>query len=181
MFAYCGNNPVCRQDPTGCFFLPVAFDLLEEWVEGDGSDQNYIDKDEISRKLKNHRKTRDVVDEAIANYKAGVPKENWSHGTLYYGPSDDLDLWLAIRNCEYTIDITEEQRTIGFWLFETEQVRYIITVTVHDVYDFTEQPWDGVGNYLNNFAMLAHDYLGVGKDYHLYATFTYTTSWENAG
>ena len=82
MFAYCGNNPVCRVDPTGRFFLPVAIDLIEEWLIGDGSDKQYGEDDEISKKLKKHKKTRNVVDKAIEDYKSGTPKEEWSHGTM---------------------------------------------------------------------------------------------------
>lgn len=141
----------------------------------------YGEKDKISQKLKKNRKTKNVVNEAIEDYKLGVSEEEWGHGTLYYGASDDPDLWLAVRRCEYSLAIVEERRTLDFWLFKIELVRYETTVTVHDKYDFTEQPWDDVGNYLNNYAMYAHDIFGVGKDYDWYATFTYKTAWKTVG
>ena len=86
-----------------------------------------------------------------------------------------------MRRCSYELDIKEERQTLNLWFFKIEQVRYIVTVEVHDRYDFTKQEWDGVGNYLNNYAMYAHDWFGIGKDYDWYATFTYTTPWETVG
>jgi len=94
------------------------------------------------------------------------------------GVKDSLDLFLAVRRCNYTIQIIEEKRTTGVWIWEREQTRYSITITVSDRYDFTSQPWDSVGNYLNNAAWILHDYFDVGKDYQWDATFTYTTKWE---
>ena len=50
------------------------------------------------------------------------------------------------------MSITEETKTTGFWIFKKTKKRYITSVVVSDVYDFTEfrEP-NSIGSKLNNW------------------------------
>jgi hypothetical protein len=178
MFVYCLNNPVNGCDPFGTFVFPVAEELLDTWLEGDGSDQYYDEDSKISRKLKRQKKIKNIYKQALASYQSGESKATWGTGSVYLGEDDSVDLFLAIRNCSYEIEITEKRRTVG-WLIKREQVKYIVTITVSDTYNFDKQKWDSAGNVLNNIARISHEYFGVGTDYTWKAVVTYETGWKN--
>ena len=178
MFTYCLNNPINGADPTGHLFFPIAEKMLEEWLEGDGTNQHYGEESMLSKKLKKQKKFQDIYKNALTKYLAGEDEDSWNSGSVYLGANDDLDLFLAVRRCNYKIVITEERRTNRVLFWESDEIRYVVTITVSDRYDFTEQPWDGVGNILNNIAWLVHVTYDVGEDYDWDAVFTYKTDWQ---
>ena len=177
MFAYCLNNPVNGYDSSGTAAFPIAEDLLDQWLYGDGSDQYYGKDSKMSKKLRRQKKIKNIYKEALASYQNGVSEDKWKYGTVYLGASDNLDLFLAIRRCSYEIEITEERRTVGF-LIKQEQVKYTVTIKVSDTYNFDKQPWDSAGNMLNNMARISHKYLDVGTDYEWEAVVVYETVWK---
>ena len=178
MFVYCLNNPINGCDPFGTFVFPIAEELLEIWLEGDGSDQHYDEDSKLSRKLRRQKKIKDIYMQALASYQSGESKDAWGKGSVYLGADDSLDLFLAIRWCVYEIEITEERRTVG-WFNKREQVKYTVTITVSDTYNFDNQKWDSAGNVLNNIARISHEHFDVGEDYQWKAVVTYETGWEN--
>ena len=177
MFAYCLNNPIIYTDTTGCYPFEAAFEFLEEWLTGDGTTQRYSGKARIVKKLKKSKKMKAHIKTAIENYKNG---QSTTTGTDEFTAGDDgYELYLSTQHFDYTITVTEETRTAGSLWWKHEEVRYIATVTVHDTYNFdTLREWDGFGNIMNNIAYIYH-FLGGGKDFEWYATYTYTTKWED--
>ena len=177
MFAYCLNNPIIYTDTTGCYPFEAAFEFLEEWLTGDGTTQRYSGKARIVKKLKKSKKMKAHIKTAIENYKNG---QSTTTGTDEFTAGDDgYELYLSTQHFDYTITVTEETRTAGSLWWKHEEVRYIATVTVHDTYNFdTLREWDGFGNIMNNLAYIYH-FLGGGKDFEWYATYTYATKWED--
>ena len=178
MFAYCGNNPIRFSDHGGCYPLEVAFEFLEKWITGDGKTQKYTDGSRIVKKLKRSDKMESHIKSAIDNYKNG---QSTTIGTDEFTAEEDgYELFLSTQHFDYTITVTEESRTVGILWWKHEEVRYIATVTVHDEYNFdTFRECNSFGNIMNNIAYIYH-FLGGGKDFEWYATYTYTTKWEDA-
>ena len=179
MYTYCANNPVGNYDPSGQAFLKNAWKLIKLWLHGDGTSQHYINNNSLVRKIKRNAKMERLVSDAEEQFKAGVDSGEWNHGIVTFTADDNLDLYLAARTCSYSISIVTETRTKGHWFWKRDQQKLRVSVTVYDLYDFTPQKWDSVGNYLNNFAYITHVLFDIGKDYWWYATYTYETPWEN--
>jgi hypothetical protein len=177
MFAYCGNNPVVRMDASGYIFLDAARDLLNQWLNGDGSKQIYKSKSSIVRALKKSAKMNGYIERAINNYKS----TGKSHTGLLTGEftrkADGWDLYLSTQHFSYEIFVKRETRTRGFWFWKYKQERYVATVYVYDEYDFDPKPWKGVGNVMNNIAWILNCG-GVGNDYKWTATYTSETKWK---
>ena len=172
MFAYCNNNPVNYHDSNGKALLPVAFELLEQWIWGDGVKQYYDAESEVSQKIKKSDTMKEKIDEAIEKYKNG---EEYAHGTVIF-ESDEPDLWLGIRRASYELTITEEKKETGWWIFKKTETVYIVQVTVTDTYDFNtgNETGDGLGSVLNNLGFWAQEQ-GLGKKYEWEAQFVYST------
>lgn len=176
MFAYCNNNPVIYTDILGDLPLPTAFDFLDRWFNGDGSEQNFGDDSNIVKALKKSNKMRSLIDQAIENFKSGISNEPGS--AEFTHEEDGWDLYLSTQHFNYEIDVVEETRTKGFWFWKHEEVRYTATVVVYDVYNFDNlRSGFSLGNILNNGAYILN-VLGVGNDYEWYATYTFSTKWE---
>lgn len=191
MFAYCCNNPINCKDPYGDFFgyitrdnlipiatnvlLPVACQFMLTWLNGDGSTQYYDGGSNVCSAIKESEKMRGYIDDAISYYKgSGDPV---FHGTSEFTHAEDgWDLYLAIQHFDYTITVVEERAPTRLLFRGQEKVRYVVTIQVHDTYDFTKREWESIGDYLNNGAYYLHN-MGVGEDYEWYATYTYTTRW----
>ena len=121
---------------------------------------------------------KEIVSNAIEQYKNGVDPSEWDSGQVTFYADDDQDLFLAARTCSYSIDITTQKKTTGAWFWKKEKEQIVVTVTVYDLYDFTPQAWDSFGNTINNIAWIFHVVLDVGEDYWWYATYTEKTRWE---
>ena len=176
MFAYCNNNPVRYADSVGYYPLQTAFEFLERWLTGDGSEQKFTEKDKVTKKIKKSSQMQSAIDTAIEQYKEGqTPKP----GSLHFTPDDGgYELYLGIQHCSYSITVTKETKTTGFWFWKKEKTRYVATVTVSDIYNFDEiRDWNSFGSIANNLAYI-YNLLGGGHDYEWTATFTQTTKWE---
>ena len=175
LYAYCSNNPVMNVDFTGCYPLQAAFELLFTWLTGDGSVQNYSSSSRIVKKLKKSKKMQKIINNELENHKNG--KEVLS-GTSEFTPEDGYELYLSTQHFDYTITVTEQTRTRGFWFWKREQKRYVANVVVHDTYNFDSyRDWNSFGNIMNNIAY-AYSHIG-GADFEWYATYTYSTKWNN--
>lgn len=176
MFVYCLNNPVNYADDSGYYPLETAFDFLERWLSGDGSDQEFTEQDQVTKKIKKSSQMQSAIDNAIEQYKDGqLPKS----GSLHFTPDNGgYELYLGIQHCSYSITVTEETKTTGLWFWKKEKTRYVATVVVSDIYNFDEiRDWNSVGSIANNIAYI-YNLLGGGHDYEWTATFTQTTKWE---
>ena len=177
MFAYCNNNPVVYCDPNGFILVPAAFEFLDTWLIGDGSKQYYDEDSDIVKALKKSRKMQSLINNAIDNYRAGI--ENKSGTGEFTHAEDGWELYLSTQHFSYEITVESETRTIGFWFWKHDEIRYVATVVVYDIYNFDSlRPWDGFGNMLNNGAYILNVF-GIGNDYTWYATYTYSTRWED--
>ena len=179
MFAYCLNNPVCHADPSGHM---VAFDMFIQALDGDGSDQEYDDESELAKKLKKSHALLQLFEENVEKFIASNAKDYCIyHGTFstYSGTTfADKDLALSVGAANYTMTITKETRTAGFLWIKQEQTRYVATVIVHDIYDFTEwRDGSSFGSIMNNIAYIGQ-IMGYIKAYRWQAVFTIATDWE---
>ena len=175
MIAYCNNNPVAKIDSAGFYPLEAAFEFLETWLSGDGDTQYYTEKSRISRQLKKSKKMKAFIAEAIANYKSGQSSTN-GYGE-FTAAEDGYELYLSTQHFTYTITVTAEIRTVGFWWWKHREVQYTATVVVHDTYNFDAlREWDSFGNTMNNIAYI-YNAFGGGNDYEWYATYTYKEKW----
>jgi len=178
MFAYCNNNPVMYVDPRG-YFLGAAIDLLRTWLFKDGSKKEYDSDDKIVAALRKSKTIQNLIDEAKTKYHA--TGQTTFSGASELRSNDSLDLYLSTQHFSYEIVISTRTSTkktlIGFIVWEQTIIERYATVTVIDTYDFDMKPWTGFGNILNNLACLAHDYLGIGRDYEWEAS--YETVLEN--
>ena len=176
MFAYCVNNPINHIDSFGSYPLQIPVDFLKRWINGDGSKQEFDEQDNVTKKIRESEQMQIAISNAIEQYKSG---QTPNPGTLHFTPDDGgNDLYLSIQHCSYSIVVTEETRTTGFWFWKKEQIRYVVIVEVSDIYDFDEiRDWNSVGSIANNMAYIYHLF-GGGNDYEWTATFTQTTKWE---
>lgn len=114
-----------------------------------------------------------MIDESITKYYA--TGQTTFSGTGELLPSDSLDLYLSTQHFSYEIVISTRTYTkktlLGFIIWEQTITERYATVTVIDTYDFDMKPWTGLGNILNNLACLAHDHLGIGRDYEWEASY----------
>ena len=197
MYAYCGNNPVNRADPTGESWavdaLNALSDMYDQWeanhrvplknaqllfgnfLFGDGSYIRFGALTSISRKLKNSPIMQKKIEEEIAKFENG---ESYGVGSVYFD-SSEKDLWLAIRWADFKMTIETETRTRGFWFFKRTQTRYNVFVTVTDRYNFNSgnESGDGVGSLLNNAGYwLQENHWGTVFDWE--ANYVYTTAWR---
>ena len=115
------------------------------------------------------------IDTAIGNYKNG---QSITSGTGEFTAKEDgYELYLSTQHFSYYITVIEEVRTVGFWFWKHEEVRYTAIVVVNDTYNFDcEREWDSFGNIMNNLAYFYHKN-GGGNDFEWYATYSYTTNW----
>ncbi len=88
-------------------------------------------------------------------------------------------MWLGIRGVNYELEITEETKETGFWIFKKTKTRYVVDVKVYDTYNFNigTEKGDGIGSLLNNFGFWLHEN-NVGTDYYWEANYVYKTKWE---
>ena len=151
--------------------------MLDRWLMEEDEKHLYGKRSRIVKLLKESPKMQKHVAEAIENKKNG--KLTTSGDDEFTAAEDGWELYLSTQHYRYVIDVKEETRTIGTWLWKKEQVRYIATVVVYDTYNFdTLREWNSLGNILNNGAYIAHAF-GVGNDYTWYAAYTYTSKWED--
>ena len=177
MFAYCGNNPVIRSDPSGCYPLKAAVEFLMQWLTGNGSIQYYTKGDRIVKQLENSKKMKSYINCAISNYKNGNPVTIGSGE--FTSEEDGYELYLSTQHFDYTISVNQETRTKGFWWWKREQTRYTASITVHDIYNFDSmREENSFGNFMNNLAYKYHS-AGGGKDFEWYANYTYSTKWSD--
>lgn len=178
MYAYCNNNPVLYTDSAGCYPLQTAFEFLDRWLTGDGSKQEFTDRDQLTRKIKKSSQMQNAITEAVKQYQDGQMSAS---GTLNFTPDNGgYELYLGIQHCLYTINVTTETKTTGFWFWKQEKKRYVATVVISDTYDFDEiRDWNSLGSIANNLAYIYH-LLGGGHNYEWTATFTQVTKWEKS-
>ncbi len=175
MFAYCANNPVNFFDDSGGYPLQVAIEFLFEWIYGDGEPKIYSESSRLSRILKENKKMQSYVDNAIESYKKGDPIEPGSGE--FTSDADGNELYLSTQHFDYSITVTKETRTTGWWIWTRKEERYTATVTVHDTYNFDHvREWNSFGNVMNNLAFIYDTIIG-GADFEWYATYTYSTAW----
>ena len=176
MFVYCYNNPIMYKDTSG-YFPWTAFEMLNTWLNGDGTDQYYSKKSRIVKQLKKSSKMQAAINTAIENYKAGQ-SVTFGYGE-FTSEEDGWDLYLSTQHFSYTITVEKETRTVGFLWWKHKEERYVATVEVYDRYDFNNlREWNSFGNIMNNLAYIYHIF-GGGDDYEWFATYTYTTKWED--
>ena len=176
MFAYCNNNPTKHIDSSGFYPLETAFDFLDRWLTGDGSKQEFGDRDQVTKKIKKSAQMQSAIYNAIEQYKNGQTPDP---GSLHFTPDDGgYELYLGIQHCSYSITITKETKPAGIWFWKKEKTRYVATVEVSDIYNFDEiRDWNSFGSIANNIAYI-YNLLGGGHDYEWTATFTQATRWE---
>lgn len=177
MFAYCNNNPVIYTDSCGRYPLQAAFEFFYTWLTGNSGKKSYTKKSRIVKQLQASKKVSSYIDEAIDNYKNGVPLTT---GTgEFTAVEDGYELYLSTQHFDYTIAVEEDTRTKGFWWWKHKEKRYTATVEIHDVYNFDEvREWNSFGNVMNNLA-IAYDIFVGGYDFDWTATFTYSTKWTD--
>ena len=175
MFAYCNNNPVNLYDINGHTPLDVAIELLKEWIFGNGEDHYYDDNSIVSKKLRKSKTMEVAIEGAIQKYENN---EEYTTGTVYFG-NDEMDLWLGVRRASYELEIEEETRVVGFWIFQKTQTRYVVQVKVYDTYNFNvgNETGDGLGSVLNNWGYWAQEN-NLGQEYYWEAQYEYTTKWH---
>ena len=179
MFAYCLNNSIMRIDQTGCgslLILPAARELLDEWIHGDGEEEQYTEGSSLVRKIKKSILMKGLVNLAISNY---ITKgETITSGSEEFTADiDGWDLYLAIQHFDYTMYVTAQYQTTGMLWWEHTEVRYHVCVVITDTYNFDEfRSWNGFGNIMNNLACI-YDIIVGGHDFDFISTYTYTTQW----
>ena len=176
MFVYCGNNPVIRYDPLGCFFLQTAFEFLDNWLNGNSEDMHYSDGSNIVKALRRSSKMQKLIFKAFDVYQE--TGKNYFEGENEFTPKEDgYDLYLAVQKFSYSISLTEETRTTGIWFWRRKEKRYVVNVIVHDTYNFDElRKWNSFGNFMNNVAVLYDVFLG-GHDFYWSANYTVFGRW----
>ena len=166
MYAYCANNPIMNVDPTGHFF-EVVLERLFDWLLGTGQDRTYSDFSHISQALRQSDKMQTIANNAYEEYKK--TGETYFSGTGEFTSADGLNLYLSTQHFSYSIEFFKETKTeyifTGLFIYEQPVVKEYAIVTVYDIYDFHMKSWDDWGNIVNNLAALAHEYLGIGRDY----------------
>ena len=140
--------------------LGCATDMLLNWLYGSGSFITYGDDSEIAKKLKKSDKMKEIVRNELQSYRS---TGDWNtQGVVCFDSSGQWDLWLSLRNANYTINI----ETVTFSFGSHFEFCYeLVSVEISDTYNFNAAEFgDGLGSTLTNIAYYAHK-LGIGKDY----------------
>ena len=192
MFAYCGNNPVSFSDPQGNFRIQsllnkvkqkvqVSLMMLQTAVFGNGKHQSYGTKSVVSKTLlKSKIMTTETINNISKFKNSGAAAKTYNGDVSLYGKDNDydFDLSYSVGKASYSMYITKETKTTGFWVFKKTKSRYVVDVTVSDTYDFDEYRDDkSVGSLMNN---LGYDLqkAGVIKPYSWDANYKYYSKWE---
>ena len=179
MFTYCNNKPVSNVDPTGHM---IAYDMFEEAIFGDGSRKEYDEDSKLSKALAKSKALQTEFEENLAKFiDSGAIMYGTYFGSIstYDGETlSEKDLALSVGAARYIMTITREHQTSGFLWWKKEEVRYVATIIISDVYDFTEWRNDSsFGSIMNNLALIGQ-IVGLVKPYHWSAEVVIRTEWE---
>ena len=111
---------------------------------------------------------------------SGKTSVNYEASVSLYGRDNlaDFDLSYSVGKASYSMKIAEETKTSGFWIFKKTKSRYVINVTVSDIYDFDEYRTDkSLGSILNNWGYDMQQ-IGFIKPYAWEATYTVYEKWR---
>ena len=155
--------------------------MLKQAINGNGEKQVYGAESDISKTLSKSKIMEDEIEKNLKDYKESGEKTVTYDGSVsLYGKDNiyDLDLSYSVGKASYSMTIIEETKTTGFWFFKKTKSRYVINVTVSDVYNFDEYRNDqSLGSMLNNWG---YDMQKNGniKPYSWDATYTVYKKWR---
>ena len=182
MFAYCENNSVHNVDISGSKSLAV--ELLNHFLFGNGSKLVYNNSSFAAKLVKKSKTMNRIIENKLKEYGS---RSFTVTGAVTF-TSKEPDLWLAIRNASYKLDVKKEYmektfsiRFWGFCLYErvTHYSREKVSVTIYDTYDFNKgnETGDGIGSTLNNIGYLAQE-SGLGTPFDWEINYEYYTAWH---
>ena len=175
MFAYCGNNPVANVDESGQAPFKVSRYLFCHFLVGASTRLMLNSASLVSKSLKKSKTMKGKIEEEIDKYERG---EEYGSGSVTF-TSSEPDLWLSVRNADYVMKIEKETKETGWWILKKIKTRYIVNVTVCDIYDFNtgNEQGDGIGSWLNNIGYWIQEH-NIGDAYYWEANYVYKTQWE---
>lgn len=89
---------------------------------------------------------------------SGLRMATYTGSVSLYGRDNkyDFDLSYSVGKASYSMTITTEEKTTGFWFFRTTKTRTVTAVKVSDVYDFDEyREGFTLSNLMNNLGYTA--------------------------
>lgn len=117
----------------------------------------------------------------ISRYRnSGRKTTTYSGSVSLYGKDNkyDFDLSYSVGKASYTMDISRETKTTGFWMFKRTKTRYVADVKVEDIYNFDEYRDDErFGSIMNNFGYDMQK-SGIIKPYSWDANFKIYGEWS---